>query len=90
MNAAELRGVSYVYSEHTPFCKVAVDNIDITFEVVCFVEVTLRIALGATQMHKPYTRAETTHHIGTIVATTYAKRTGAEAESVTLVRHSLH
>ena len=32
MNAAELRGVSYVYSEHTPFCKVAVDNIDITFE----------------------------------------------------------
>ncbi|MBE6665807.1 MAG: energy-coupling factor transporter ATPase [Ruminococcaceae bacterium] len=32
MNAAELRGVSYVYSEHTPFCKVAVDHIDITFE----------------------------------------------------------
>ena len=32
MNAAELRGVSYVYSEHTPFCKVAVDNINITFE----------------------------------------------------------
>ena len=32
MNAAELRGVSYVYSEHTPFCKVAVDNIDIIFE----------------------------------------------------------
>ena len=32
MNAAELRGVSYVYSEHTPFCKVAVDKIDISFE----------------------------------------------------------
>ena len=32
MNAAELRGVSYVYSEHTPFCKVAVDHINITFE----------------------------------------------------------
>ena len=32
MNAAELRGVSYVYSEHTPFCKVAVDHIDIAFE----------------------------------------------------------
>ncbi len=32
MNAAELRGVSYVYSEHTPFCKVAVDRIDISFE----------------------------------------------------------
>ncbi|MBR7162033.1 MAG: energy-coupling factor transporter ATPase [Clostridia bacterium] len=32
MNVAELRGVSYVYSEHTPFCKVAVDHIDITFE----------------------------------------------------------
>jgi energy-coupling factor transport system ATP-binding protein len=32
MNAAELRGVSYVYSEHTPFCKVAVDHIDISFE----------------------------------------------------------
>ena len=32
MNAAELRGVSYVYSEHTPFCKVAVDQINITFE----------------------------------------------------------
>ena len=32
MNAAELRGVSYVYSEHTPFCKVAVDRIDIAFE----------------------------------------------------------
>ena len=32
MNAAELRGVSYIYSEHTPFCKVAVDKIDITFE----------------------------------------------------------
>ena len=31
MNAAELRGVSYVYSEHTPFCKVAVDKINITF-----------------------------------------------------------
>ncbi len=32
MNAAELRGVSYVYSKNTPFCKVAVDHIDITFE----------------------------------------------------------
>ena len=32
MNAAELRGVSYVYSEHTPFCKVAVNHIDIAFE----------------------------------------------------------
>ena len=32
MNAAELRGVSYVYSENTPFCKVAVNNIDIAFE----------------------------------------------------------
>lgn len=32
MNAAELRGVSYVYSENTPFCKVAVNNIDISFE----------------------------------------------------------
>ncbi len=32
MNAAELRGVSYVYSKNTPFCKVAVNNIDIAFE----------------------------------------------------------
>lgn len=32
MNAAELRGVSYVYSENTPFCKVAVNHIDISFE----------------------------------------------------------
>ncbi len=32
MNAAELKGVSYVYSKNTPFMKVAVDNIDITFE----------------------------------------------------------
>ncbi len=32
MNAAELRGVSYVYSKNTPFCKVAVNNIDISFE----------------------------------------------------------
>ena len=32
MNAAELKGVSYVYSENTPFCKVAVNNIDISFE----------------------------------------------------------
>ena len=32
MNAAELRGVSYVYSKNTPFCKVAVDHIDIAFE----------------------------------------------------------
>lgn len=32
MNAAELRGVSYIYSENTPFRKVAVDHIDITFE----------------------------------------------------------
>ncbi len=32
MNAAELRGVSYVYSKNTPFCKVAVNHIDITFE----------------------------------------------------------
>ena len=31
MNAAELKGVSYVYSKNTPFMKVAVDNIDITF-----------------------------------------------------------
>ena len=32
MNAAELRGVSYIYSENTPFRKVAVNDIDITFE----------------------------------------------------------
>ena len=32
MNAAELRGVSYVYSKNTPFCNVAVKNIDISFE----------------------------------------------------------
>ena len=32
MNAAELRGVSYVYSKNTPFCKVAVNQIDIAFE----------------------------------------------------------
>ncbi len=32
MNAAELRGVSYVYSKNTPFCKVAVNHIDIAFE----------------------------------------------------------
>lgn len=32
MNAAELKGVSYVYSKNTPFMKVAVDNIDIIFE----------------------------------------------------------
>lgn len=32
MNAAELRGVSYIYSENTPFCKVAVNHIDISFE----------------------------------------------------------
>ncbi len=31
MNAAELKGVSYVYSKNTPFMKVAVDNINITF-----------------------------------------------------------
>ncbi len=32
MNAAELRGVSYVYSKNTPFCKIAVNQIDIAFE----------------------------------------------------------
>lgn len=32
MNAAELRGVSYIYSENTPFFKVAVNDIDISFE----------------------------------------------------------
>ena len=32
MNAAELRGVSYIYSENTPFRKVADKDIDITFE----------------------------------------------------------
>ena len=32
MNAAELRKVSYIYSENTPFRKVAVNDIDITFE----------------------------------------------------------
>ena len=32
MNAAELRGVSYIYSENTPFRKVAVNHIDIAFE----------------------------------------------------------
>lgn len=32
MNAAELKGVSYIYSKNTPFMKVAVDNIDIIFE----------------------------------------------------------
>lgn len=30
--AAKLCGVSYIYSEKTPFMKVAVDNVDITFE----------------------------------------------------------
>ena len=35
MNAAELKGVSYVYSEHTPFCKVAVNHIYISFEEKC-------------------------------------------------------
>jgi energy-coupling factor transport system ATP-binding protein len=32
MTAAELRNVSYIYSQNTPFMKVAVDNINITFE----------------------------------------------------------
>ena len=32
MNAAELRNVSYIYSQDTPFMKVALDNISITFE----------------------------------------------------------
>ena len=32
MNAAELRNVSYIYSQNTPFMKVALDNISITFE----------------------------------------------------------
>ena len=32
MNAAELRGVSYIYSNNTPFRKVAVNNIDVSFE----------------------------------------------------------
>ena len=30
--AAKLRGVSYIYSEKTPFMKVAVDNVDAAFE----------------------------------------------------------
>ena len=30
--AAKLCGVSYIYSEKTPFMKVAVDNVDVTFE----------------------------------------------------------
>ena len=32
MNAGELRGVSFVYAKDTPFCKTAVDAIDISFE----------------------------------------------------------
>jgi len=32
MNAAELRNVSFIYSQDTPFMKVALDNINITFE----------------------------------------------------------
>ena len=32
MNAAELKNVSYIYSQNTPFMKVALDNISITFE----------------------------------------------------------
>ncbi|MBQ8404964.1 MAG: energy-coupling factor transporter ATPase [Clostridia bacterium] len=32
MTAAELKNVSYIYSQNTPFMKVAVDNINITFE----------------------------------------------------------
>ena len=32
MVAAKLRGVSYIYSEKTPFMKVAVDNVDAAFE----------------------------------------------------------
>ncbi len=32
MNAAELRNVSYIYSQNTPFMKVALDNINITFD----------------------------------------------------------
>ena len=32
MNAAELKNVSYIYSQNTPFMKVALDNINITFE----------------------------------------------------------
>lgn len=32
MNAAELKNVSYIYSPNTPFMKVALDNISITFE----------------------------------------------------------
>lgn len=32
MNILELKGVSYVYSKGTPFQKVALDNIDVSFE----------------------------------------------------------
>jgi energy-coupling factor transport system ATP-binding protein len=32
MNVLELKGVSYVYSKGTPFQKVALDNIDVSFE----------------------------------------------------------
>ncbi len=32
MTAAELKNVSYIYSQNTPFMKVALDNINITFE----------------------------------------------------------
>ena len=32
MNAAELRGVSYIYSENTPFRMVAIDDVNISIE----------------------------------------------------------